>query len=302
VGGLRLELAFPPDGEERADRLLERLRTAGDLLQEWFGPLPWKRVAAALVAPREGIEGVSLPGLLLASPEDAAATLEDELSHQWHFHAAGLPNELSEGLSVFTGLLLEESRDPAAARRSRRARVRHLLSATRAAGDAAVADPRIYTLASYSAIAFQKPAAALFELRGIVGGTALQKGLRRAVAPGDGDPWTRFRRGLQAGTERDLEDWFRDRFFRPGVPVLEVRGTPVEGGREFRIAQVREGPPRPAVVEVEAELENGGRVRRFVTTSAREETRTIPLPSPPRTFRIDPDATGLFRRLAGRGR
>jgi len=298
-GELTIELAFPLGEGEGAGAVLDRLAKAAKLFEETFGPLPWRRVAAAVVMPIDGIEGVSLPGLLLASPEALAPTLEDELSHQWHFYAAGLPNELSEGLSVFTDLLLDEARDPKSAQRDLRNRVRYYLSATRAAGDAAVADPRIYTLPSYSAIAFHKVPAALCELRGMLGEVPFRRGLKRAVGvPVDDDePWTRFRRGLERGADRDLAGWFTDRFFRPGVPKLEIHGTLAradEHGLDLTIRQLQEQKPMTALVEVEVVLEGGERIRRAVLVTKRKERLRVPLPAVPSSFRIDPDATGLF--------
>ena len=104
---------------ERVDVAVE----SANVFERMMGPLPWKDVQFAHVAPERKEMAVSLPGLILLSDgcfrENISAadmsdgqfnrpdvlgliSVTDELSHQWNVYAANWPNELAEGVSTYT--------------------------------------------------------------------------------------------------------------------------------------------------------------------------------------------------------
>lgn len=286
--------------EKRIDQRVEILAECAVAFERAFGPLPWSEVRFVHVDPERKETGVSLPGMILVSdayfPDlegvDASSgnfsdpgvlgllVIADELSHQWNFYAAGLPNELAEGISTYTNaLFLEERYGVDAYRRA----IRYCRDAWIGSADEnteyAVANPQVYSNARYRSVVFCKTPVVLDVLRRQLGDEVFFAGFRRAFAPGDRalDGFERFERGFEEAADIELRPFFDQWFFRAGFPELELA---LEGAR-VTVRQTQAEEPYELDVEISIECADGSAHVFPVTLRAREESFDFELPAVP---------------------
>lgn len=327
-GGLALEVHSLPGAPARAAAALGIARRAATRFEELFGPLPWRRVAICQARPVRGEAGVSLPaGLVLLSDcferdvegvepstesladpvTRALISIPDEISHQWNFYAALLPNELAEGVATFSDLLfLEREKGEAAYLAGVRDCARSCLGTLDVAGDVALADPDLYASPAYRMVAFAKVPVVLHGLRRRLGERAFFAGLREAIGGGHGGPdaYAEFRGAFEKASGEPLGGWFDSWFFRAGTPKIAVRvegaGEGGIGGGRVVVGQVQDGGPYE--IDFEIELRGPGSRRSVVPVRMRGREVAIPLEpgDPPGEVVVDPGETGLVRQVEGR--
>ncbi len=321
-GGLEVEVYFPAGAEKRGAAYLDVALRAGGLFQRLMGPLPWKRVAICVVAPERKETGVSLPGQILLSgaffidlegiePDGARVAdpsmmgyllVPDELSHQWNFYAAPLPNELAEGVSTYTNLLfLEQEGGHAEYLEGVRGCASAYLDGVARKDEVALADPRIYQSSAYRMIAFCKVPAVLHGLRQRLGDEAFFAGWQRAFTSirEPDQSYALFQAAFEEASGQDLCSFFDGWFFSAGYALVEVRfaakeehGAPAV---EVTLRQTQNTGPFEIDTEVEVETAGGEKFRFPAALRAAEQTFTWPLPEAPVKVTVDPDGTALLR-------
>ncbi|HEX6813482.1 MAG TPA: M1 family aminopeptidase [Planctomycetota bacterium] len=324
--GLQLDVYHPPGKEKQARQRLDVGLAAGTLFEDLMGPLPWRRVAFCCVKPRDKETGVALPGLVLASEgffKDAADArldasslsepkglglllIADELSHQWNFHAVPLPNELAEGISTFTNLLVIEAKSGAAEyRRGVEFCAQVYLGAAGAEQDVALADPALYESKVYRAVAFCKVPAVLDLLRVRLGDQRFRAAWRHAFTQlrGKRTGYDELQQALGDAAETDLRAFFDQWFFQAGHPRADVtwRGREEPGGArvlELEVAQRQPGGLFDFALTVEADCGAAGKVQ-LAPLAVRERTATLrrPVPGPVRAVTVRAEADSPLIRV-----
>jgi aminopeptidase N len=305
---------FPADSAHGA----HVFRRGGEMVEYYaraVGPYPYTKLAHAQAATRFG--GMENAGAIFYSQDavaerrDIEGTVAHETAHQW-FGNAVTPHDwphlwLSEGFATYYGALFFEHADGRDAFRERidRARRAYLESHVR---DLAMVDtlaiPGDNLLGLLNANSYQKGAAVLHMLRGMLGddiffsavrryyndhvhGTAVTADLRRAFE-------------LEAGQGLG---WFFDQWvFRPGHPVLRFdwRWDAPHGEAVVELEQVqdRDWPVFRLPFDIEFDTPTGT-VRRTGELRDRRATVRFALPGPPTGARFDPDGWLLFAAADG---
>ncbi|MBI4880403.1 MAG: hypothetical protein HY812_12210 [Planctomycetes bacterium] len=321
-GGLDVEVYFPAGAEERGAAYLDVALRAGALFQRIMGPLPWKRVAICVVDPERKETGVSLPGQILLSggffkdlegvePDGSRLNdpammgyllVPDELSHQWNFYAAPLPNELAEGVSTYTNLLfVEQEGGHAEYLEGVGVCAGAYLDAVAPEDDVALANPRLYQSDAYRQVGFCKVPAILHGLRQRLGDEAFFAAWKRAFTTlrEPEEAYAEFQAAFEEASGQDLRSFFDGWFFSAGYALVAVRFAATEEhgapAVEVTLRQTQNTGPFEIDCEVEVETAGGEKVRFPAALRAVEETFTWPLPALPVKVTVDPDGTALLR-------
>jgi len=314
-GGLTVtSYGFPGEAKRIAQRVATLLQAAAPF-ERTFGPLPWKDVRFVHVRPERKETGVSTPGMIVVSdfyyPDlegvDASdgnlnrpsvlglLVVADELSHQWNLYAAGLPNELAEGISTFTNALFVEERHghDAYVRTIRSCRDLWVGSAG-GATEFAVANPAVYSNTRYRAVVFCKTPVVLDLLRRELGDEEFFAGMRGGFTDPDRsiDGFERLQRGFEQATGRDLSAYFDQWFFRAGFPTLHLSHEAIDGGVRVTVRQQQAQPEYSLPLDLEIVCADGSSQRHRVRLEQREHSFEIPLPSAPK--RVTPDRDGAL--------
>lgn len=264
--GLRLTVYGYPGEEKLVGQRAKVATETANLFERMMGPLPWKQVRFAHVTPFRKETGVSLPGLIIISDgyfTDFSKTdmsdgniskpdvlsllvVADELSHQWNIYAVPLPNELGEGVSTFTNMLLIESRHgDAAYRRGIKFCQEAYLRSTSVAKNIAIADPAIYETKAYRGIVFCKTPVVLAMLRDLVGDEKFFTAWRKAFSEFDPqqDGFEIVEKAFSETTGSDLRWFFDQWFFRAGHPRISVAHDQKEKNLTVTLSQQQPGEP-----------------------------------------------------------
>ncbi|MGI9519766.1 MAG: M1 family metallopeptidase [Pirellulaceae bacterium] len=258
--GLRLTVFGYAGEEELVRQRVDVAVEAANLFEEMMGPLPWKDVRFAHVTPERKETGVSTPGMIVISDAffgDLSETdlsdgnlndpdvfsllvVADELSHQWNIYAAPLSNELGEGISTFTNMLLIESRHGDESFRSGIGFCRDAYLLTSAFNkDVAIANPAIYETKAYRGIVFCKTPVILTMLRDRVGDEKFFEAWRAAFSqfdPGQ-DGFDIVEQAFNETTGEDLSWFFDQWFFRAGYPLLKLEHSQTDSHLAVTISQ-----------------------------------------------------------------
>lgn len=287
--------------EKRIDQRLGALETAARIFERALGPLPWDEVRFVHVRPLRLETGVSLPGMILVSDQYfpdldgvdlsdgdlgnpkslGLLVVADELSHQWNIYAAGLPNELGEGVSTFTNALFVEELHGAEAYRKTLASCRRAwIGSAGRETEFAIANPLVYTNTRYRAVVFCKTPVVLDHLRRRLGDEAFFAGFRRGFTNPDRaiDGFDRLATGFTEETGVDHRRFFEQWFFRAGFPTIELAHEVTATGARVTVRQTQEEDPYELDVALAITLESGELVTRTVTSRARSETFDLELP------------------------
>ena len=246
-GGLQVEIYYLAGKEKEARQHLDVARKAGTMLEEWMGPLPWRRVAFCHVRPFRKETGVSLPGLVLFSDgffkdfgkaklsgsnlEDSRLLIADELSHQWNFYAVSLPNELAEGVSTFTNILYVENRTNAEEfRKGIEYCAKSYIGLAELVKDFALADPALYKSDVYRVVAFRKVPAVFALLRNRLGTEKFKTAWRATFEAlrGKNADYKSFVSAFSKASGQELTTFFDEWFFQAGHPRLAVRWSTIK--------------------------------------------------------------------------
>jgi len=280
--GLDLECYGYPGDENLMKQHLQAIVEAADLFEKMMGPLPNKVVRFAHVTPDKKEMGVSLPGLILISDGfycDVSQTdlsegdldsreamglliLVDELSHQWNFYAASMPNELAEGVSTFTNALFVEKRHGKEAyRKTINYCAKHYLSGTKISRDVAIADPDIYKTDAYRVIAFCKTPVVLDMLRTKLGDELFFSAWRKAFSEfrRDQDGYRTLQNIFTKTTGVKLDTFFNQWFYMAGCP--KINSSFIQNGSQVVVTVTQEKP-----YQLDSEVEiigvNGEKIRK----------------------------------------
>jgi aminopeptidase N len=257
---------------------------------------------------------VALPGLVLLSDgffgDAGTATLDgrsvydpvglglllvaDELSHQWNFHAVPLPNELAEGVSTFTNLLLIEAQaGPAEYRRALEFCAYTYLGDAAAHRDVALADPGLYASPVYRSVAFCKVPAVFDLLRARLGDGPFRAAWKAAFRDlhGASGGYDAFARALGAAAQRDLRPFFDQWFFQAGHPRASVVWRQVDGADgtrlEFDVEQTQPGGLFDFALQVAVDCgEHGEAQLEPLAVRERKQSMARPVPGPVRAVRV----------------
>ncbi len=318
---LEIELYCPPALAERAKVQLGLARDAARCMTRLMGPLPWNRIAMAVVEPKRKDTAVSLPGLILLSPvffqdlttiQPSGAALSDprmtswllipdELSHQWNVYKAQLPNELGEGISTFTNLVfLGEQAGEKEYQSGVASCARAYKTMATAALDVALANPKLYQSSVYRVVAFCKVPVVLHQLRMRLGEEIFFDGFRHAMETADDrkTSYDQFREAFEEVSGEDLGVFFDDWFFRAGRPALSVEWSSLSldgrAGIQIDFTQLQDGEPFEIDFEVDVETVDGNRSRLPVALRKRQDSLTWPLASEASAVIVDPEGTALL--------
>jgi aminopeptidase N len=248
-----------------------------------------------------------LDGRSVSDPKGLGLLLvADELSHQWNFHAVPLPNELAEGISTFTNLLVIEAQSgPAEYRRALEFCVQVYLGAAASEQDVALADPALYSSKVYRAVAFCKVPAILDLLRARLGDRRFRAAWRQAFVQQGGrrTGYDELQQALGNAGETDLRKFFEQWFWQAGHPRADVtwreRAEP-GGGRvlELDVAQLQPGGLFDFALEVEADCGEAGKVRlEPLAVSERKATLRRPVPARVRAVTVRAEADSALIRV-----
>ncbi len=320
AGGLSLEVFAWPGEEKRIAQRVDLLGKAAAAFELTLGPLPWDQVRFCHVTPEKKETSVSLPGLILVSdfyfPDlegvDASdgnlgrpgvlglLVIADELSHQWNIYAAGLPNELGEGVSTYTNaLFVEELHGREAGRRVLATCRKGWIEETSDATEFAIADPAVYSNARYRTVVFCKTPVVLGALRDQLGDERFFAGFREGFARRERaqDGFDRFIDGFSAGAGVDLGPFFEQWFFRAGFPTIAVTQRPMVGGASVTVRQLQ--PEAPYTLELPIEFRGAAPPgapaaaaplhRERLLVNGRQQTYDVPVPFRPVAIIPDPD-------------
>lgn len=258
--GLKLTV-YGFEGEMKLiQQRLDVLEESAHLFENMMGPLPWNEVRFAHVSPIRKETGVSLPGLIIVSDaffndlesvdlsdgninsSEALGLLviADELSHQWNIYLANLPNELGEGVSTFTNLLLVKSRhgEPAYLKGLELCKEAYQAS-TAVARDVAIADPLVYSTDAYRGIVFCKTPIVLEQLRRQIGDDNFSTAWRLAFNQFDDskDGFDVLRDAVNKVTGENYDWYFDQWFFQAGWPKVKVEFAQAESNTKVIVQQ-----------------------------------------------------------------
>lgn len=294
-GGLEMEV-FGFVGEAKLiEQRVGALETGARIFERALGPLPWGQVRFVHVRPIRLETGVSLPGMILVSDQYfpdldgvdlsdgdlgnpkslGLLVVADELSHQWNIYAAGLPNELGEGISTYTNALFVEELHGAPAYRKTIATCRRAwIGSAGRETEYAVANPLVYTNTRYRAVVFCKTPIVLDHLRRRLGDDRFFAGFRRGFMNRDTglDGFDRLAKGFTDETGVDHGPFFEQWFFRAGFPTIAVKHESTENGLRVTIEQTQDEPAYELDVELAITLDDGRVVNETVTSRVQRES------------------------------
>ncbi|MCA9262423.1 MAG: hypothetical protein KDA60_01185 [Planctomycetales bacterium] len=264
--GLRLSVFGYPGEEELLQQRVAVAVESANLFEKMMGPLPWKDVRFAHVTPERKETGVSMPGFIVISDgffgdisqvdlsdgninsRDGLSLLviADELSHQWNIYATPLPNELGEGISTFTNLLLvKERHGEEAFRRGVKFCQDAYMQSTAIASDVAIADPGVYKTTAYRGIVFCKTPVVLTMLHDLLGPEQFFAGWRKAFSDFETgtDGFEVMEKSFSETTGEDMRWFFDQWFFQAGRPKLKISHAQQDQQVKVAITQVQESSP-----------------------------------------------------------
>lgn len=313
-GGLTVTSYGFAGEEKRVQQRVATLLAAAAPFERTFGPLPWKDVRFVHVTPERKETGVSTPGMIVVSdfyyPDlegvDASdgnldrpsvlglLVVADELSHQWNIYAAGLQNELGEGISTYTNaLFVEELHGHDAYVRTIRACRDGWIVPAGGPTEFAVANPEVYSNSRYRSVVFCKTPLVLHLLRRELGDEPFFAGMRRGFTDPDRsiDGFERLQRGFEQASGRVLTPFFDQWFYRAGFPQLEFDHAATAAGIRVTVRQVQPEPEYFLPLQIEAACEDGSTQLLRVELREREQSYEMTLPSPMKRVTIDSDGT-----------
>jgi len=291
---------------------------AADLFEKMMGLLPNKVVRFAHVTPEKKEMGVSLPGLILISDgffgDVSQADLShgnlssseamhllilvDELSHQWNFYSAPLPNELAEGVATFTNALFVEKRHGRKAyRKTIDYCAKHYLEGKKINRDVAIADPNIYTSGAYRVIAFCKTAVVLDMLRTELGDDLFFAGWRKAFLEFDRamDGYEILKQAFHQVSGKEMDPFFDQWFYTAGCPTIACSYSHVGSQLNVIVTQDRTYPLKS---EIEILGQGGEKLRKTVVVPAKGSSFVFEINFSVKEIIFDPDNLILKERTA----
>jgi len=297
--------ALAGDGEYGAQRF-SRARDMVDVYSGLIGPYPYEKLAHVESSTRfGGMENSSAIFYARAGWEGhdmGEGVIAHETAHQW-FGDAVTPASwyhlwVSEGFASYFGPLYFEKRDGEAVFREQMDRARRTVLDSEVIGRAMVDSSTNDLFSLLDANAYQKGAWVLHMLRGRMGDDAFFRGIRdyfsahrNDVSDTDG-----VRAALERASGRDLEAFFDQWVYSPGVPRLEVEWWPDGDDLYLSIAQRQpaEWPTYQLKLDVEVLRADGYRDRRTIELSEREQTVRLGGDASARDITLDPDGWVLM--------
>jgi aminopeptidase N len=292
---------YPADREKgapsfrRAPRMLDRFA-------EWIAPFPYEKLAHVQSSTRfggmENVAAIFYDERGIAEGRNIESTVAHETAHQWFGDSVTEADWrhlwLSEGFATYFEALFYEWEDgPAAFRREMDgSRATYLRSDV---ADRPIIDPQATDLFGLlNANNYQKGAWVLHMLRGVVGDSAFQRGIR--------DYYERHRNGvalsadLQAAMERASGrqlGWFFEQWLtRPGHPTLRVTHRWDAATREVvvDVEQTQKAAWPRFRIPTEVLVRGGwGERRQPVELEGARTTVRVPAPAAADAVTVDPD-------------
>jgi aminopeptidase N len=296
-----------PQDVERAEPSFRRAAQMVDHFTDLIGPFPFEKLANVQSATRfggmENASAIFYSEQGIASGRNMEGTVSHEIAHQWFGDAVTEASWhhlwLSEGFATYFGAQFFEAADGVEAFRERMEQSRQRVIASDDV-DRPIHDPEVTDLfALLNDNNYPKGGWVLHMLRGIVGDEAFFAGIREyyranlhtAVLTED------FRDAMEAASGRDLDWFFQQWIYEPGLPTFEVEqrwsasGSGPGGSMDLTIRQVqRAGWPTFRVPMEVLLVADGERIRRRIEVSGRATSiRLDGLPAEPTEVVLDPD-------------
>ncbi len=295
----------PADSAWTATSAFTRAGEMVDLFTRLFGAFPYSELrhvqAATMFGGMENSTVIFYGERIWAEGRVSEGLVAHETAHQWFGDAVNQADWhhlwLSEGFASYAAVLWQEHRDgPAGLRRA-------MEGVARAARQGRSRDRPILDSAPGGLMAllnsnnYQKGAAVLHALRGLVGDDAFFRGLRwyadrylhQSVLSRD------FADTMAEASGRDLEWFFRQALTQPGHPVLEVWTRPAGDSVTVEITQVQDPAWGLFRIPALALAIDGTRVTMDVEGGVSRATFPGGPPGgPPSRVEVDPDGWWLL--------
>jgi MYXO-CTERM domain-containing protein len=269
-----------------------------------FGPYPFEKYGHAEAPIGGGMENQTMtaihPALLQA---DGEATVAHELAHQWWGDLVTLADWpevwLNEGFATFgEAVWVEADRGEADYRDYLEVMANQAIDGDANEGGA-LYDPN----EPFGRVVYEKGGRVVALLRDRIGDEAFFAGLAAyAERHRFGNATTAdFRAAMEEASGCDLDRFFADWVYGPGIPNLGGAWRRGQRSLEVDLAQADDGPVFELPVELEVHLVDGTVLREVAVLAERQKTFSFCLPAKVLDVRLDPDRKGFWRkdRFAG---
>ncbi|PHN08001.1 M1 family metallopeptidase [Flavilitoribacter nigricans] len=230
--------------------------------------------------------------------KEQESLITHEIAHQWFGNSASEGNWhhvwLSEGFATYFTILYFEYEHSAEAAREMRREDRDQIINFAASSDSPIIDTRI---TDYNDLlntnSYQKGGWVLHMLRRKIGDDAFWRGIR--------EYYTTYRNGnalsedlqriMEKAGGQDLDTFFEQWLYRPGLPILEVQLTPgsKRNKHELRIRQTQEGAAFEFPLKIDLYGVDGNSETITVDVRKKEESQTIKFKGTIERIEIDPE-------------
>lgn len=233
TGIIPLEIAAAPSDTNKVKASFINLQKAIDVYEDWFGPYQWNKIGYSLVPFNNGAMEHATNIAIGRSYIDGSLNFETlwahELSHMWWGDLATCSTAedmwLNEGWASYCEhLFTEKVYGQTAFRTAVRANHLNILQNAHVNEEGYLAVSGVPHNLTYGAHVYNKGASVAHNLRGYLGDSLFRLGCRTAMAGTQFNDWSseEFRDKLEAATDKDLDDFFKDWVFAGGYPDYTI--------------------------------------------------------------------------------
>jgi aminopeptidase N len=299
--GVPISAWVSPEDAPAAARKLARSALVLERFADLVAPFPYEKLAHVQASTAWGAveyaSAVFYSDKLFHDADASDGVVAHELAHQWWGDSVTAADWddvwLSEGFATYFHGLFAESLGGAPALREHMARAASAVREAEAKKPGAVVDPAVTDpAAKLSAFSYQKGAWVLHMLRRKLGDDAFFRGLRAYYSAHAGGNATTedLRHALEGATGIELERFFRQWLYRPGMPDLRVTWGWDETARQAVLDVEQAQPAEAYETDVDLAFRIGEAVeRRTVSLTAAKASFRMPLPGRPDAVDVDPD-------------
>jgi len=299
--GVPISAWVSPEDAPAAARKLARSALVLERFADLVAPFPSEKLAHVQASTAWGAveyaSAVFYSDKLFHDADASDGVVAHELAHQWWGDSVTAADWddvwLSEGFATYFHGLFAESLGGAPALREHMARAASAVREAEAKKPGAVVDPAVTDpAAKLSAFSYQKGAWVLHMLRRKLGDDAFFRGLRAYYSAHAGGNATTedLRHALEGATGIELERFFRQWLYRPGMPDLRVTWGWDETARQAVLDVEQAQPAEAYETDVDLAFRIGEAVeRRTVSLTAAKASFRMPLPGRPDAVDVDPD-------------
>ncbi len=247
IQSIPVEIAASASDTNKVAATFQHLPQAVQCFQHWYGPFKWSKIGYSLVPFNSGAmehaTNIAVGRPFIDGSLNYETLWAHELSHHWWGDLATCSTAedmwLNEGWAVYSEHLFTEwTYGKQAYRDAVRSNFLEVLEKAHVNEGGYRAVSGIPHELTYGDHVYHKGAVVAHNLRGYLGDSLFQKGIREALAETNFDDWSsaELRDKLSAATGQDMSDFFNDWVFSPGFThfsIDSIRALPGSGDTAF---------------------------------------------------------------------